>query len=361
VVLRGSPEAVTLPLVLSRLIFAGAFGWVLPAAGEVSLDPPPGWEYVSATASGGDVLAALKGPERSSFLLTRVPPTDLQDRAVVRALLFDILAELNKKTGLGLAADGNLKALSFDNGLSAHTLRVLSKGRPRMILAVMEHGGMSMVGILTSSLAESMLPQILGSLRVSPRALKSPPRALSLDGQLSLDLPQGFQSRPLAESERRMGFVLALKGPGSELMVMRLSEDEARPKEQARILRGTVLSVGGVEASTLSRMSRLKTQAGPELVYAWARMRSGEGQFAAGCLPWGTWGYSVIAKGPRAVEALEELRGLGPGPSAQPGLVAETPRVLVTEGLRLRGRLLLLALPLVLGAAFFLFGRRRRG
>ena len=74
----------------------------------------------------------------------------------------------------------------------------------------------------------------------------------------------------------------------------------------------------------------LRTPAGPDFIYAWAPVRGGAGpaRFLAGYMPWGYWGYSVLAKGAEPVELSKAVLGaLALGPGALPGIVAATPRI----------------------------------
>lgn len=374
--MRACGGAVTLKAMLRRLtgplaaglLSASAFAAAPPA--RITLEPPPGWKDVTAQKPGQDLVLALKGPELSSFVLTRVEPMSLDNRAVTRAYLADLIADLNRRTGLGFSPAGNLSRASYDNGLTAHFLRAHHKGRPRLILAVMEFGGNAMVGILMSSVPDTILPSILGGLRASGEAPEDPSgvgRVVSLDGQLSLGLAEGLSPRPVTEREKRMGFVAALRGLDSELMIMKLVELGTPIKDQPGIVKDTVLAVEGVERASLSSIQLFETPAGPDLVYAWARLNdsAGPGQFAAGYMPWGYWGYSILAKGPRAADLTREaFADLALGPSAVPKLVAETPKVPVPAELRLKrgsGWIYLALGAAVLLAAAFLRRRRRNG
>ena len=140
--------------------------------------------------------------------------------------------------------------------------------------------------------------------------------------------------------------------------------DEGTPvQDQPQIVRDTVLSVHGVEPGSLSLVEVAETPPGPDLIYAWARVKEpgAEGQFAAGYMPWGYWGYSILVKGPRAVDLIgEAAKALALGPSALPKLVAETPRVPVPRRLRREGRLWKVGAGLSALAAGAWWLRRRR-
>lgn len=307
-----------------------------------ALDPPPGWKDVTAAKDEPEVLISLKGPETSSFMLARTGPLGLQDRGVVRTFLLDVLAGLNRRTGLGFTPASNLVETTFDNGLHAYYIKAHYKEKPRLILAVAEFRGVLLMATLISSVPDVLLPSTLGKVEARGRASRpgdGPGRLQSLDAQLAFDLGRGLVPRALTSRERKLGFVAALKGLDSEIMVMKLVEEGTPIKDQPRIVVSTVLSVEGVQKQTLSEISLLETPAGPDLVYAWARLKEpgGPTQFAAGYMPWCYWGYSVLAKGPRAADLMREaFEGLSPGPSALPKLLAETPRVPVPRELRLR-------------------------
>lgn len=332
---------------MRRLLACVCLLAVLPAAGgqappfQVFIEPPPGWTDVTEGRRSPEVLAALKGPETSSFVLTRIAPMPLENRGVVRALLVDILAALNQKTGLNFTLASSLTTASYANGLTAHYILADHKGKPRLILALMEFGGATMLGTLISAVPDTLLPSILGSLKSgsSPAGLSSSREATSLDGQLSFRLPNGLQGRLLTERERRMGFVLAVSGLGSELMVMKLVDAGTQVKDQPRIVKDTVMTVAGVVPDSLAPLNLYETPAGPDLISAWAKVRdaSGGGQFLAGYMPWAYWGYSVLAKGPAAAElAQTAFAGLSLGPAALPKLVEKTPRVPLSPEMRLK-------------------------
>lgn len=326
--------------VLAALLF-------LPAAAlaQAVAEPPPGWRDARMASDPPDILASLKGPQTSSFLLKRLPPLDLENRGVVRSLLLDVLASINRRTGLGLTVAGGVKATTFDNGLTAYYIRADLNGQPRLIIAVCEFGGTPMVAILMSSVPETMLPSLLGAVKPAagvPGASASGAggaRAASLDGQLLFALPPGLVSRPLSEHEKKLGFVLAIRGLGSELMIMKVIDEDAAVAQQPELVKNTVLAAGGVDAKTLSALSLYATPAGPDLIFAWAGVResAGETRFAAGYLPWCYWGYSILAKGPKAPELIAaSFEALSLGPSALPRLVAKTPKIPGRRTLRIK-------------------------
>lgn len=298
-----------------------------PAPAKVGAEAPPGWTDVSKEQAKGDVVLVLKGPETSSFVMTRLGALETGNRAVIRALLIDVLAALNKTSGANYTISSNIETATYDNGLTAHYLRADLQGKPRLVLAVADFGaGEPYLGTLTSNVPDMILPSILGGLRGPAGALRAGPGS-SLDGQLAFKLPASIGGRPLTERERKVGFVFAAVGLGSEIMVQKLVEDIGPAKEQPQILEGTVLSMTGVQPKTLVPPQPLTTPAGPELVYSSAKLDGGS-EFAAGYLPWGFLGYSILAKGPRAADLLvETFKTCDLGPSATPKLVAGSPRI----------------------------------
>lgn len=298
------------------------------AALAFSIEPPPGWEDISAQKAGGDVLMALQGPEESSFMLSRIPSLPLENRAVVSAFLLDVLSALNRKTGQPFAQAGALQSAHFDNGLTFLHIRADLQGRPRLVLGVADFGGTMVLGTLISAVPDTLLPPILGGLRAASRTpIASAGSVQSLDGQLLFSLPEGLRQRPLSEREKKMGFVLALQGFGAELMVLKVVGEDAAATDQSRIVAQTVLSLPGVDAASLSPVGLLKTSPGPNLAYASASVQDAANptDFMAGYLPWGYWGYSILAKGSQPVELMKRAFGaLTLGPSAQPKVVAAT-------------------------------------
>src|SRR5262245_5802266 len=137
---------------------------LLPAfpcgAATFAIDPPPGWEDVTASRAGPDVVVALQGPETGSFALTRAEPVALDNKGAVRAFLDEALSAVNKNTGLGFSAAGPVTAATYDNGLSASYILAGRGGRPRLVLAVTDFGGATMLATLVSSVPETLLPEI---------------------------------------------------------------------------------------------------------------------------------------------------------------------------------------------------------
>jgi len=354
-VLAGCLAAVPAPL---RAAEAGS-------GAPFAIDPPPGWTLVSATETDASLVLALRGPEKSSFVLTRINPVGFENRAAVRGLLADVLSGINLRTRLKFQAASNLETATYGNGLTAHCIRAGLDGKPRLALAVMELNGATMLGTLVSAVPDTMLPAILGSLKATGVPVPAAaPLALSQDGQLSFRLPSGVRSRVLAPRERRAGFVAAFAGPGAEVMVMKLADDGTPVKDQPDIVKSTVRSVPGVEARTLTPVKFLMTSAGPDFIYAWARVSdaSGPSLFLAGYMPWAYWGYSILARGPAAPDLTAELFGsLSLGPSAVPKLVAASPRLPITRRLSLLSPWTSTATLVLLLAAAAWFWWRNRG
>lgn len=324
-----------------------------PVLAGVTVEPPPGWEDVTASRRDRNLLASLKGPETSSFVLTRIDPLSLENRGVVRSLLLDVLSEIEARAKLGLRPATNLVTTTFSNDLTAHYIRADIKDRPRMILAVAEFQGTYMLATLISSVPDTLLGSLMGSLKSGPSTSQQASAAGSvetLDGQLSFLLPAGVSPRPLTPREKKMGFVAAFTGLGSELMVMKLVDEGTPMTQQPEIVRGTALSVEGALPATLSPTRKTATSAGPELVFASIKVKDASGaesQFAAGYMPWGYWGYSALAKGPAALELQGALFSrLSLGSSAVPKLVAATPKVPLSQP---TGRKM--SVPLAAGAA----------
>lgn len=324
---------------LALLAAAALLASAAPAR-AITADPPPGWQDVTGEKTDPDLLVALKGPETSSFVLTRVPRLPLENRAAVRQFLGEMLSSLSRTAGVEFLNAGPLQTSRFENGLTFFHIRADTKGRERLVLGVADFGGETVLGTLISAVPDTLLPSILGGLKAKAAPAKAAGPVVSLDGQLLFNLPPGLHSRDLAEREKKAGFVAAIEGRGAELMVLKVVEEDVTPAaEQPQIVKQTVLSAAGVDAGSLSPVALLETPPGPDLVYAWARVRDagGESRFLAGYMPWGYWGYSVLAKGAQPVELASEAFGaLALGPSALPKVVASSPAIPVPRELRLK-------------------------
>lgn len=362
---------------MTALLAALAFSLSFRAAAapaQFAVDAPPGWEDATASKTGQDLVAALKGPEASSFILARVASSNLDNRGAVRAFLVDVLTELNKKSGLGFTITGNVEEAGYENGAAIHYIRAEVQGKPRLILGVIEFNGAKFLGTLNSAVPDTLLPSIVGSMReigAAPAKVVLSRQATSLDGQLAFSFSEGIASRPLSEREKKLGFILAVQGLGSELMVMKITDDTTPLQDQPKTVRATVSTVDGVDAASVTDPVLIETPAGPDLVYASGKLKdaAGSSQFAAGYMPWCYWGYSILAKGPRAVELLQrtfKIVDLGSG--ALPKLVKETPDIPMPRSFSLKPlRRLLRKKPgvavgggAVLAAFLVLLLRRRR-
>ncbi len=321
-------------VVVALFIGLGSYFAALPAsAAEFSLEPPPGWEKTMSARQASGVVAAFRGPEASSFILTRVGGSALDNRGATRAFLVDVLAELNKKAGLSFTISGPLEEASYDNGASIKFIRAQLQGKPRLILAAIDFNGAQFLGTLNSSVPDTLLGAIIASLRedsdAAARSVLSR-LAASIDGELNFSLPDGLLARHLSEREKKLSFMLAVQGFDSELMILKSVDDSTSLKDQPMLVRSTVLAIDGVEPASVLGPVFLKTPAGPGVVYAWGRViqEATPSEFAAGYLPWCYWGYSILAKGPRAHELLAEtFKTLSPGAASSAKLVRGTPMI----------------------------------
>lgn len=313
-------------VLLAALLFAAETSFVV--------QPPPGWSDVTASRAGGNVVSSLKGPETSSFVLTRIEPIALENRAAVRNLLLEVLRELDRRSQLGLKPATNLMTATFSNGMTAQYIRAEAKDKPKVILAVTRFHDSYLLATLVSAVPDTLLPSMLGGVRASGTAAGRGSLD-SLDGQLTFPPLPGLTARELSPRERKADFVAALKGMESELLVVKLVDDNTPIADQPELVRQTVAAVQGAVPSTQSSLRRLTTPAGTELVYGAVELQD-KTRFAAGYMPWAYWGYSAVAKGPRAEELLSEaFAGLKAGPGAQAGLVAATPRLPASRERRL--------------------------
>ena len=300
-----------------------------------TIEPPAGWSLVALPGDNPSLILSLKGPEKSSFVLARINPISLENRAAVRTVLSDVVSGISARTHLKFQAAANVETISYANGVTATCLRANLDGKPRMTLAVLELDGVYLLGTLVSAVPETLLPAILGSLKGTGAPVAGASAvAESVDGQLRFNLPAGLRARALTARERKMQFVAAFEGPGAELLVLKSADDGTPVKDQPEVVKGTVLAAPGVEPKTLTPMRYLMTSAGPDFIYASARLAdaAGEKVFLAGYMPWGYWGYSVLAKGAKVPElAAAMFSSLSLGPSAVPKLVAASPRLPVTR------------------------------
>ena len=184
----------------------------------ISLEP--GWTDVGSRTSNPDVVVALKGPEKSSFVLSRIDRMSLRNRARAKTLLSDILSNTNRKTGLTLMSRGPLRTVGLKNELTVHYILAEHAGKPRLVLGLVEAGGGVYLGTLISSVPETQLPSLFGGIRVDLRAAQAGAggsagggrRGASLDGQLSFSLPDGLSLRKVSLMERESGVVAVIPG-----------------------------------------------------------------------------------------------------------------------------------------------------
>jgi hypothetical protein len=295
------------------------------------VEPPPGWEDATALATSTDVIVQLRGPESSSFVLLSAPALELNNRAAVRSYLVQVLDDLKRRSGVEFGPASGLVETRFENGTTLLHVKASLQNRPRLVLGVARSGGRTALATLISNVPDTLLPSIMGTLRAGSAVAERRPGSSSSDDQLRFSLPAGASLRELTERERKAGFVAAVVGEDSEIMILKvLEEDAGASRDQSRIVRETVLSFPDVDAATLVPVAALPTPAGPELIYASAAARgpSDGARVMAGFLPWGYWGYSVLGKGRAPVElARATFAALSLGSSAQPKLVASSPRL----------------------------------
>ncbi|MDX6771113.1 MAG: hypothetical protein SF051_16405 [Elusimicrobiota bacterium] len=302
-----------------------------PAAAQLSVSPPPGWTDATPAARGDKLVATLKGPETSSFQVVRVTDVPLDNAGAVRLYLRDVLEGIRQGSRRDFKSDGRVERRSFRNGVVAHVLRADLDGKPRLAVCLAEAGGTVFVATLNSAAPEAMLPALMEAVTY-PRvegAVAETGTARSLDGQLEVALGGGLRARAPTDKERRDGFVLVMEGSGSELLFQRIEDDSTPVAEQAAIVRAAVAAVPGADPDSATPPEAAPTPAGPAAVYSWARLTEGAGgRVAVGFLPWGYWGYSLLARGPEADGLLTGvLAALKAGPNAVPRIVGATPVV----------------------------------
>jgi len=347
---------------LAWLALAAAFA---SAAGPFTIDPPPGWTQVQEPAPA-PLLLRLRGPDSSSFLLTRAPDLPLNNRAAVRSYLVQVVAGFDRQAADDYGPPGPLMTARYDNGLTLLYVECAKPGHKKLVLGAVDFGGSLALGTLVSSVPETLMPSLFGALKAPYGPAAGAGSPISADGQLEVSLPQGARTRALTAAERKQGFVLAVEGLGSEVMILKILDDDPAPsKDQPQLVRQTVLAFPGVDPKTLSPIGLIETLPGPDFIYASAAVRdpSGPERFMAGYMPWGYWGYSILAKGAKPVELSRAVFGaLALGPSALPKVVASTPPIPVSRPFRWRSRagVLAAAALALLTVLAFLFSRRGR-
>lgn len=328
---------------MRRLAAAALAVLLLPAASGAAgpsvaagIEVPPGWTDVTARAKARGVILALKGPESSSFVLARMPPAALESSAATRAFLARALEQLRAGSKLDFRANGRVETRTLRNGVTLRFLRADLDGAPRLIVAALDAGGPPYLGTLSSAAPDAMIGPLFGGLRLAAApagAVRDSGVAVSLDGQFQIALGGGLRSRDLTPEEKRQGAVLSIQGAGSEVVFMKLEDDDAAPKDQAAIVRATAADAAKAPLDDAAPAARASTPGGPDAVYSWVKVPgSPDLRYAAGFLPWAYWGYSALARGPQADELLVgALAALKRGPSAVPKLVDATPRLEVPE------------------------------
>lgn len=331
-------------MALAALLLPASLAHAASAAeAPLRVEPPPGWTDATPAKKGPLLVSALKGPERSSFQLVRVPGVPLDNAGAVRLYLRDVLEGIRTSSRKDFQSDGRVERRSFRNGLVAHLLRASLDGKPRLVLALADAGGSVVVATLNSAAPEAMLTLLFEAV-VFPRvegAVQESGVARSVDGQLEVALGGGLRSRALSDAERKAGFQLVMEGSGSELFFQRIDDDSTPTGEQAAIVRAAAGGAPGAEPDSATAPEQAPTPAGPVAVYSWSRLEDPAAKrFAVGFLPWGYWGYSLLARGPAADELLVGvLAALKRGPNAVDRIVAATPVVPVQSSGAGRGAL----------------------
>lgn len=296
----------------------------------VGMEIPPGWSRAAPNPPIPEAVIALQGPESSSFVVARAGAVPA-GAAGALSYLTRVLDGVRAGSKLDFRSSGAIETRMFRNGVSVQLLRASLGGNPRLVLALIDAGGPPLVATLSSAAPEAMLTPLFGGLRptVPEGAVRLTGVERSLDGQFEVALGGGLRARTLTVPERGKGAVMALQSEGSEVIFLKLSQEDAAAKDQAGLVRATVADAAKVPFDAVSPARLTATPAGPAAVCAWASVPgSPDLRLAAGFLPWAYWGYSVIARGPRADQLLDgALAALKPGPDAVPKLLADTPRL----------------------------------
>lgn len=312
-------------------VLAASLLLAAPALGAIRLEPPPGWSQVEPKPRRPNHVGALKGPETSSFQLLSVKGAPLDNAGAVRLYLRDMFEGIRAASRRDFKSDGRVERKTFRNGVVVHFLRAELDGKPRLVVALLDAGGTTLAATLSSAAPEAMLNSVFESI-VFPRvegAVQEKGVARSSDGQLEVVLGGGLRSRALTAQEKKEGFAFVIEGSGSELLFQRIEDDDTPAGQQASIVQAAADSGPGVSPGSASAPAAAATPAGPVAVYSWAPVAQGAtGRFAVGYLPWGYWGYSLLARGPDADGLLVGvMAALKPGPHAVSGIVAATPSI----------------------------------
>jgi hypothetical protein len=308
-----------------------AAGAAAPAASArpMTLEPPSGWHDVTAETKVAGLVLALKGPASSSFALARMPESAMDNPAATRAYLGRVLAGIRAGSGLDFRAASRVESKVFRNGVTARFVRVNLKGRPALLIGVVEAAGSPpLTATLASAVPDAMMDSLFGALKVlTPAPTAKSGVARSLDGQLELTLGGGLVSRPPTGPEMQEGVVFVIGDGASETVFLKLPDNDSPPTDEPRLVRATVADAIKIPLASVGPAFSVPTPAGPAAVCAWSEIPGVPGQrFAAAYLPWSYWGYSVLARGPQADELMKGvLSEIQQGPSAVAKLVATSP------------------------------------
>jgi hypothetical protein len=324
-----------LALLFLASLASAALPKAVPAPGP-TLEAPPGWHDMKAEGKARTAVIALKGPEAASFIVKRAPTAALDNPAAVRGFLNDVLGGMRDASKQDFHGSNRIETRVFRNGLTAQMLRAQLNGEDRLVIALFAANGGPHLAVLMSAAPEAMLPSLLGNIQLGKLegAIQSSGIVRSLDGQLEVAVGGGLRGRALLDAEAAKGFVLAVQGSGSEILFQKLSEvDATKPAEQAAIVREMAAASAGVASSKASQVFSAPTAAGPIGVYSWAPAPAND-KMSVGYLPWGYWGYQIFGRGPSADELLVGvLAAMKAGPSAVPGLLANTPQIPIEKAI----------------------------
>ena len=345
------------------LLFAALSAWSMALASTPVLEAPPGWSDAGAAGKAEGIVIALRGPEKSSFVVKRAPGAPLDNPAGTRGYLQDVLKGVRDASRRDYRTNGRVETRAFANGLSARVLRAQLLAEDRLILGIFEAEGQPYLAVLLSAAPEAMLPSLLGAVELggTEGSVQSAGTARSPDGQLEIALGGGLRARTLLNAERGKGFVLVIQGAGSEIFFQKISDAEStRPAEQAAIVRALAAASAGVPVRAASLARPAPSAAGPVGVYSWAEVAGEPGvRAAAGYLPWGYWGYQMFGRGPSAdVLMLSVLAALKAGPGAVTALVSGSPVIPVSGAYA--GRRFWAVSALGLAACLLLWSLRRK-
>jgi hypothetical protein len=127
---------------------------------------PPGWKDITKDSKLRGLLLALRGPDNSALVVSRVGrELDQDDRPNRAAYLVDVLAGINAGSGLGFLFNGSIKKGTAPNGNAMHSLTAELHGKPRLTIAVLQFSGEPIVVSLTCDAPETDLPFFLQYLR----------------------------------------------------------------------------------------------------------------------------------------------------------------------------------------------------